>query len=79
VKTYIVYEIFWERCEYGGPSVSQGSSLHLTIEDALKYKAQREKRSKDWPNEDPFYYLGSDPKPTAVNKSKYKSLKGETK
>jgi hypothetical protein len=75
VKIYIVYEVLWTRCEYGGPSFAQGSTLHLTHEDALQYKRQREgayDRQSLASSVDPFYYIGSNPTAKAVSKSEYK-------
>jgi hypothetical protein len=81
VKTYIVYEVLWTRCEYGGPSFAQGATLHLTQEAALQHKQQREgaydRQSLAW-SDDPFYYIGSNPTAKAVSKSEYKRIQQQT-
>jgi hypothetical protein len=79
-KTYVVYEIHWEQCEYGGLSKSCGSTLHLTYDAALQYKRDREGDliNRKWPPDDPFYDRGSNPVPKTVSKSVYKTLKQES-
>jgi hypothetical protein len=77
MKTYIVYEVLWTRCEYGGPSFPQGATLHLTHEAALQYKQQREgayDRQSLASSDNPFYYTGSNPTAKAVSKSEYRRI-----
>jgi hypothetical protein len=56
-----VWEIHWERCEYGGLSISAGSTYHNSREEAELYKQQRERPAPGPNDEDPFYYRGSEP------------------
>jgi hypothetical protein len=75
MKDYIVYEIFWEHCEYGGPCFSSGSTLHITRANAIQYKEQREKSSNNKPNgEDVYSYHGSEPQIKIVNKKEYDAV-----
>ena len=78
MKTYIVYEVLWTRCEYGGPSYAQGATLHLTQEAALQYKQQREGAHDPRTlvtSDDPFNYIGSNPIPKVVSKSEYRRIR----
>jgi hypothetical protein len=82
LKTYIVYEVLWTRCEYGGNSFPQGATLHLTHDAAIHYKEERERiydRGALASSESPFFYLGSNPIAKAVGKSEYKRIQQQEK
>jgi hypothetical protein len=82
LKTYIVYEVLWTRCEYGGQSFPQGATLHLTNDAALQYKKERERaydRKALASSENSFYYTGSNPTAKAVGRSEYRRIQQQEK
>jgi hypothetical protein len=75
MKTIVIYEIHWDRCEYGGPSIPSSPSFHLTEEEAYAFKHRREALNPDpVSSPDPFFYRGSSPRAKAVTKSEYARL-----
>jgi hypothetical protein len=75
-KTHVAYEVSWTQCEYGGPSLPAGSTLHLTLDAALAYKKLREGDLTDLHlSREPFHYRGSNPRAKVVDGATYKRLK----
>ena len=74
-KYYYVWEVLWTQREYGGPSHFAGSSLHITLEDALAYKQSREGDRSIRPPVDPFFEDGSAPQRKEVSKAVYRRIK----
>ena len=75
-----VWVIYWTYAEYGGPFHGTQPSCHLTWEESLAYKTQREgvfpEQSRRF-YEDGYRDIGSDPVLKRVSKAEFKRIKGE--